>query len=246
MALEAAAAYHPPEALHLPVNWRFALARSQFSSLAAGAMPSKFGILRILVVEDDPDIIDAIHASVAMAAHMAVVGEARTGADGLAKVRAMRPDILLVDIHVPRDGGLEVIERARAFSAVMPIIAFGAYRTEAMAAHALDAGASDFMLTAALAADMQKAVDSLGGKAAPSRVTGHGPARKARGSGLSEREVEVLRSVAAGHTNREIARLMTISDETVKGHLKNISRKLGARHRTEAVAMAYRQGLIGL
>jgi two-component system NarL family response regulator len=209
-------------------------------------MPSKFGILRVLVVEDDPVIVNAINASVAMAAYMAVVGEAKTGADGVAKLRASRPDVLLVDIHVPRDGGLEVIERARAVSAEMHIIAFGAYRTEAMAARVINAGASEFMLTTALATDMQKVVDDLIGKTAPSRTTGQGPARKARGSGLSEREVEVLRSVAAGHTNREIARLMTISDETVKGHLKNISQKLGARHRTEAVAMAYRQGLIGL
>jgi DNA-binding CsgD family transcriptional regulator len=115
-----------------------------------------------------------------------------------------------------------------------------------MAKRVLAAGAQAFLTTGSIQGELAATVDRLVGR--PGRSQGRSP-RASAGTGaaiLTEREVEVLRSVAAGHTNRQIAALMAISDETVKGHMKNISAKLGARHRAEAVALAYRRGVIGL
>lgn len=216
------------------------------ASHQATSMTSKFGNLRVLVVEDDPLVLREIGSAVARSTTMAVVGEAFTGAEGVARFEALQPDVVLVDIHVPRAGGLDVIERIRARSATAIVLGFGTHHVDAMAKRVLAAGAQAFLTTGSIQGELAATVDRVVGR--PGRSQGRSP-RASAGTGaaiLTEREVEVLRSVAAGHTNRQIAALMAISDETVKGHMKNISAKLGARHRAEAVALAYRRGVIGL
>lgn len=211
-------------------------------------MANTYEIHRVLVVEDDPALTATIRQISARSSGLAVVGEASTGAEAVAKFRSLRPRVLLVDVHVPRDGGLDVIRQVRSLSPAVVIVAFATHRVDAMVERALAAGARAFLATGSLAGELPDTVERLVCGSGASGLSEWECTRRpsARPATLTDREAEVLRSAAAGHTNREIARLLSISDETVKGHMKNIAGKLGTRDRTEAVAMAYRNGLIAL
>lgn len=201
--------------------------------------------IRLLVVDDHPMMRDGICASVARHDDLAVVGEAGDGHEALAKFRELRPDVTLMDIQMPRLGGIEALEAIRAERPDAVVLILTTYPGDAQAHRALQAGAAGYLLKSCLRKDL---VDTIRAVHARRRVISPDVAQElalhAPQERLSEREVAVLRLVADGQANKQIAWALQVSLETVKSHLKTIFEKLGVDDRTHAVTIATRRGFL--
>ena len=182
------------------------------------------------------------------AAGVEIAGRARDGDEALAKIEARQPGVALVDLRMPRLGGIEVTKRAARSSPDTAVILYTAYGERALLTEAMDAGARGFVLKEAPLADLVRAVELvadggtyvdpvLAGVFARTEVTSKLPA-------LTQREREVLRLLADGNSNEEIGKALFISPETVRTHVRKAMDKLDADTRTQAVAKALRQSLI--
>jgi DNA-binding NarL/FixJ family response regulator len=200
-----------------------------------------------IVADDHPAMVEAV-AEMLSENGLSVVGRARDGEDALAKIEARQPDVALIDVRMPRLGGVEVARRALLISPKTSVILYTAYGDRALLTEALDAGARGFVLKEAPLADLARAVELVaqGGTyvdpvlasfLATSRTT-----EKLRT--LTQRERDVLRLLADGHSNEEIGKRLFISPETVRTHVRKAMAKLDADTRTQAVATALRQSLI--
>jgi DNA-binding NarL/FixJ family response regulator len=200
-----------------------------------------------IVADDHPAMVEAV-ADVLTESGVAVVGRARDGEDALAKIDARQPDVALIDVRMPRLGGIEVARRAATSSPNTAIILYTAYGDRALLTEALDAGARGFVLKEAPLADLARAIELvagggtyvdpvLAGYLASSHTADKLPA-------LTQRERDVLRLLADGHSNEEIGKRLFISPETVRTHVRKAMGKLDADTRTQAVATALRQSLI--
>ena len=200
-----------------------------------------------VVADDHPAMISAL-VDVLAGSGISVVGRARDGADALAKIEARRPTVAVVDLRMPRLGGIEVARRVAASTRETAVILYTAYGERALLTEALDAGARGFVLKEAPLADLIRAVELVarGGTYIDPVLAGYlaigsaGPAMPA----LTQREREVLRLLADGQSNEEIGKRLFISPETVRTHVRKAMEKLDADTRTEAVAKALRQSLI--
>jgi DNA-binding NarL/FixJ family response regulator len=200
-----------------------------------------------IVADDHPAMVEAV-AEMLTESGLSVVGRARDGEDALAKIEARQPDVALIDVRMPRLGGVDVARRAAASAPNTAIILYTAYGDRALLTEALDAGARGFVLKEAPLTDLARAVQLVadGGTyvdpvlasfLASSRTT-----EKLRT--LTQRERDVLRLLADGHSNEEIGKRLFISPETVRTHVRKAMAKLDADTRTQAVATALRQSLI--
>jgi DNA-binding NarL/FixJ family response regulator len=183
-----------------------------------------------------------------------VAGEAADGGAGAVMAAELRPDLVLMDLQMPGVDGVEAIRRIRAVPGGPPVLVLTTYDSDAQILRAIEAGAAGYLLKDAPREELFAAVRSAaagGSPLAPSvaaRIIG----RMARGGGgarsdtLTLRELDVVRLVARGASNREIARDLTISEATVKTHLLKIFEKLGVADRTSAVTTAMERGLIEL
>jgi two-component system NarL family response regulator len=178
---------------------------------------------------------------------MTVVGSASTGREGLELYRQHHPDVMLIDLKMPEMGGVEAIRNIRAEFPSAKIIVLSTYQGDEDIYRALEAGAVTYLLKDTLAEKMVGIIREVAGGGRPvlpevaERLTGRmfQPA-------LTNREIEVLRLLARGMRNKEIAAELGISDETAQGHVKNILAKLSVHDRTEAVAVAIRRGIVHL
>ena len=179
---------------------------------------------------------------------LTIVGRARDGEEAIAKIETRRPDVALVDVRMPRVGGIEVARRVAESAPDTAVILYTAYGDRALLTDALDAGARGFVLKEAPLVDLARAVTLvasggtyvdpvLAGFLATSRATEKLPS-------LTHRERDVLRLLADGHSNEEIGKRLYISPETVRTHVRKAMQKLDADTRTQAVATALRQSLI--
>jgi DNA-binding NarL/FixJ family response regulator len=200
-----------------------------------------------IVADDHPAMVEAV-ADMLAESGLSVVGRARNGEDALAKIEARQPDVALIDVRMPRLGGVDVARRAATSAPKTAIILYTAYGDRALLTEALDAGARGFVLKEAPLTDLARAVELVaqGGTyvdpvlasfLASSRTT-----EKLRT--LTQRERDVLRLLADGHSNEEIGKRLFISPETVRTHVRKAMAKLDADTRTQAVATALRQSLI--
>jgi DNA-binding NarL/FixJ family response regulator len=200
-----------------------------------------------IVADDHPAMVEAV-ADVLTESGVSVIGRARDGEDALAKIDARQPDVALIDVRMPRLGGIEVARRAATSSPNTAIILYTAYGDRALLTEALDAGARGFVLKEAPLADLARAIELvagggtyvdpvLAGYLASSYTSDKLPA-------LTQRERDVLRLLADGHSNEEIGKRLFISPETVRTHVRKAMDKLDADTRTQAVATALRQSLI--
>jgi DNA-binding NarL/FixJ family response regulator len=200
-----------------------------------------------IVADDHPAMVEAV-ADVLAEHGLTIVGRARNGEEAIAKIETRRPDVALVDVRMPRLGGIEVARRVRASTPDTAVILYTAYGDRALLMDALDAGARGFVLKEAPLIDLARAVELvasggtyvdpvLAGFLATSRTTEQLPA-------LTQRERDVLRLLADGHSNEEIGKRLIISPETVRTHVRKAMQKLDADTRTQAVATALRQSLI--
>lgn len=203
--------------------------------------------IRILVVDDHPLLREGVAAVLATQPDLHLVGEAADGLQALERYRALRPDVVLLDLQLPGLSGIEVISRLRKEFAQARIIVVTASRGDVQAVRALEAGASGYLLKSGLRRDLVDTVRAVyqGRRQVQAEVAAD-IAEHLLGDALSAREIQVLQSVAAGNSNKAIAALLSIAEETVKAHMKNILCKLGARDRTHAVAIALKRGIIEL
>jgi len=211
--------------------------------------------IRVAIVDDDELIRVGLRAIIDASADCAVVGEAGDGAEVLPLVARVRPDVLLMDVRMPAVDGIQATRHLLATSADPPrILVITTFENDEYVYEALRAGASGFLLKRARPAEVVEAIrvvargESLLFPAAIRRLAGAyggGPAAdRVRGARLTEREGEVLRLMATGLSNAEIAAHLVVGVETVKTHIGNILAKLGARDRTQAVIAAYESGFV--
>lgn len=205
------------------------------------------GRIRVLVVDDHPLMREGIAAVIAGQDDMILIGEASDGAEAVATYAALHPDVVLMDLRMPGMDGIEAITAIRAASPRARIIVLTTYRGDVQATRALQAGAAGYLLKSSLRRELLDAIRDVhaGRRRVPAEIAA-GIAENLSGESLSPRELEVLRSVAAGNANKRIGAELGISEETVKAHMKNILTKLDARDRTHAVTIAIRRGIIEL
>jgi DNA-binding NarL/FixJ family response regulator len=198
-----------------------------------------------LVADDHPGMIEAV-CGLLEEHHMQVVGRARDGEEALAKVESRRPMVALIDARMPRLAGVEVARRASRAAPETRVIIYTAYGERALLSEALDAGVRGFVLKEAPLGDLLRAVEVVagGGTYVDPALAGVLASSGSAGGKLTQREREVLRLLADGLTNEEIARRLSISPETVRTHVRKAMDKLDADTRTQAVAKALRTALI--
>ena len=215
--------------------------------------------IRVIIAEDQPMVRAGFRALLDSRDGIEVVGEASTGAEALAQARALHPDVVVMDIRMPEMDGLEATRRITTDPAVSDtrILVLTTFELDEYVFGALDAGASGFLLKGGEPADLVQAIrvvaagDSLLAPSVTRRlidayVSRPRPHEKLEHDGLNElttREREVLRLIATGLTNAEIARALHLSPLTAKTHVSRILMKLGARDRVQLVIIAYQSGI---
>jgi DNA-binding NarL/FixJ family response regulator len=203
--------------------------------------------VRILIADDHPLVREGIGAILEDRSDMVVVGEARDGAEALAQYRDLRPDVVLMDLQMPVMNGVEAILAIRAEFPSAHILVLTTYAGDVQAVRALKAGAIGYLLKNSLRTELLDAIHNVHrGRRHIDRAVAAEIAIHVADDDLSEREVAVLRQVAVGKANKEIARALSLSEETVKAHLKSIFAKLDVADRTHAVTVAARRGIIDL
>ncbi|MEV6010919.1 response regulator transcription factor [Streptomyces sp. NPDC051976] len=207
--------------------------------------------IRLLIVDDHPIVRDGLRGVFDGDPDFEVVGEAADGAEAVDRAAALAVDVALMDLRMPRMGGVEAIGLLRERAPGVRVLVLTTYDSDADVLPAIEAGATGYLLKDAPRDELVRAVRAAHlGQAvlAPSvaqKLLGHvrAPA-PAVPDVLTDRELEVLRLVAAGSTNKEAAKTLFISEATVKTHLLHLYAKLGVRDRAAAVAAAYRSGLL--
>ena len=205
------------------------------------------GSIRILVADDHPVVRTGLTAVLAQQPDLELVAEAENGERAVALYREHHPDVCLMDLRMPVMDGVEAIRTITTEFPSARILALTTYEGDADIRRALEAGARGYLLKDMLLTDVIRAVRAVhrGERVIPNAVAAR-LAEFPERSELTERELEVLQLVARGLSNKQTARAIGRTDETVKIHLKNIFAKLGVADRTEAVTVALTRGLIHL
>lgn len=204
--------------------------------------------ISLLIADDHPIVRDGLRGMFTPEEGFDVVGEAANGAEAVAAAERLRPDVVLMDLRMPSSDGVWAIKELARLGNPARILVLTTYDTDSDVLPAIEAGATGYLLKDAPRAELVRAVraaargESVLSPAVASRVLGR--IREPADDTLTPREVEVLALVAQGHTNKEAARVLFLSEATVKTHLLHIYAKLGVRDRAAAVAVAYRTGLL--
>ena len=201
--------------------------------------------IRILSVDDHPVVRGGIATLIATQPDMTLVAEASNGREAIEQFRRHRPDIGLVDLQMPDLNGLDAIVAIRAEFPDARLIVLTTYEGDVQALRALQAGARGYLLKNALYKELLDTIRAVhAGKKAISPEMSYELAEHAMDDALTTAEVNVLRLIAAGKANKEIADLLSVTEATVKGRVKNILSKLGADDRTHAAMIAVKRGII--
>jgi DNA-binding NarL/FixJ family response regulator len=188
---------------------------------------------------------DGIAFALQSQSDMELVGEAVDGTEAVRLFRELRPDVTLMDLQMPGMNGIATIEAIRSEFPKARVIVLTTYSGDVQAARALKAGASGYLLKSMLRNQLIGTIRNVhaGRSSIPPEIAAE-LAEHMNADALSPREIEVLRNVAAGHSNKIVADDLAISEDTVKGHMKNILSKLGANDRTHAVILAIKRGFL--
>ncbi len=210
-------------------------------------MASNAREIRILTVDDHALLRKGISALINAEPDMKLVAEASNGQEAIAEFKKHRPDITLMDLQMPEMSGIECIIAIRSDFPNARIIVLTTYPGDVQVVRALKAGALGYLLKGHVNRDLPEAIRAVhsGQKRIPPEIAMELAEHTAEDD-LSSREIEVLRLIAAGNSNKEIASKLSIAEETVKSHIGNILSKLHANDRTHAVTTALKRGIIQL
>ena len=205
------------------------------------------GPIRVLAVDDHALLREGIAALVNAESDMKLVAEATNGQEGIEKFRVHRPDVTLMDLQMPGLNGIEAIIGIRSEFPSARIIVLTTYTGDVQVLRALRAGAQGYILKGHVRRELLDTIRAVhaGQKRIPPEVAAE-LADHATDDGLSSRELDVLRLIATGNANKEIACQLAIAEDTVKSHVTNILAKLGANDRTHAVTIGLKRGIIEL
>ena len=203
--------------------------------------------IRILSVDDHPLLNEGIAAIINSQPDMQLVAQATSGRDAVAQFRQHLPDVTLMDLRMPDMSGIDTVIAIRAEFPDARIIMLTTFQGDVEIQRALEAGARGYLLKSMPPKDLVAVIRQVhaGKKRIPSEIAAH-LAEHMGEEELTSRELEVLRHIAGGNRNRDIAERLFVAEETVKVHVKHIMEKLGAKDRTEAVAIAVRRGILQL
>ncbi len=206
---------------------------------------SKSTRIRVLCVDDHPLIRDGIAFALQTQSDMELVAEATNGREAIQAFRQFRPDVTLMDLQMPEMNGIDAMLAIRGEFPNARIIVLTTYSGDVQATRALKAGAVGYIIKGMLRTDLIDTIRgvNLGQRRIPHEVAS-GIAEHVSADALSAREIEVLRAVASGCSNKIVADRLHISEDTVKGHMKNILAKLQANDRTHAVLIALKRGFL--
>jgi len=203
--------------------------------------------IRILAVDDHPVVRQGIAGMLALEADMNLVGQASNGREAIQQFRAHRPDITLMDLQMPEMNGLDALIAIRNEYPDAKVIMLTTYTGDVQILRALKAGAWGYLLKSTLHRDLLHTIRSVyEGKKALSPEVSYEVAEHGTDEALTPREVDVLRLIAAGNSNKRVADKLSIGEASVKSHVENILSKLRANDRTHAVTIALKRGIIEL
>jgi Response regulator containing a CheY-like receiver domain and an HTH DNA-binding domain len=201
--------------------------------------------IRVMIVDDHPLLREGVAAVLQDQPDITVIAEATRGGEAIEMFRQHRPDVTLMDLRMPDMSGIAAITAIRAEFPTARVVVLTSYAGDAHAVGALKAGASAYLLKSMLRKELLDTIRAVhaGKRRVPPEIAVE-IAEHAADDALTERELEVLRRVGAGLSNKQIAIQLKISEGTVKAHMKSILPKLGARDRTHAVMIAVKRGII--
>jgi DNA-binding NarL/FixJ family response regulator len=222
------------------VRWQ-----SVAQAITITAVTSESARIRVLCVDDHPVVRQGIAGLVGLQPDMEVVAEASNGREAIQHFRAHRPDITLMDLQMPEMGGFDAITAIRGEFPEARIIVLTTYAGDAQALRALKAGARGYLLKNALHKELIDTIRAVhAGKKALSPEVSFELAEHATDDALTPAEIRVLKLIAQGNANKEIAAQLSLSEETVKGQVRNILSKLDAKDRTHAAMIGFKRGII--
>lgn len=205
------------------------------------------GTIRILAVDDHPLFRQGIAGLIESERDMTLIAEASNGGEAIQQFRKHRPDVTLMDLQMPDMNGIDAIIMIRNEFPEARIVVLTTYTGDVQVLRALKAGAQGFLLKNLLHKELLETIRAVhAGKKALSPEASHEIASHATDDALSPAEISVLRLIAAGNANKQIASQLSITEETVKSRVKNILSKLGANDRTHAAMIGLKRGIIEL
>lgn len=203
--------------------------------------------IRVFSVDDHPLLREGIAALVNNQPDMVLAAEASTGAEAIQQFKEQKPDVTLLDLRLPDMSGIDVLIAIRSAFPEARVIMLTTFEGDVEIQRALRAGARGYLLKNMPPAELLDVIRQVyAGKKRIAPEIASQLLEHMSDEGLTEREIEVLREVADGNRNRDIAKRLFISEETVKVHIKHIMEKLGAADRTQAVSIGLRRGIIQL
>jgi DNA-binding NarL/FixJ family response regulator len=203
--------------------------------------------IRILIVDDHPLLREGIAALVDGQTDMTLVAECSNGRDAVQAFRTHRPDVTLMDLQMPEMGGVDAIGAIRGEFPDARIIVLTTYSGDVQVMRALQAGAHAYLLKNLVHKELLDTIRAVrAGKKTLSPQASYELAEHATDDALTKAEIDVLRLIAAGNANKQIADHLSVTEETVKGRVRNILSKLGANDRTHAVTIGLKRGIIEL
>ena len=203
--------------------------------------------IRILIVEDHQVVRQGFVALLRMVGGMDVIAEASSGAQAIELYRLHKPDVTLMDLRMPGMGGVETITAIRAEFPDARVIVLTTFDGDEDIYRAIQAGARGYLLKGMGIDELVEAIETVhrGRSKIPAAIAER-LAERLSGNALTERETEVLKTIALGKSNKEIASALFISEATVKTHINNLLSKLGATDRTQAARIAQQRGIVHL
>jgi DNA-binding NarL/FixJ family response regulator len=201
--------------------------------------------IKVLTVDDHPLMREGIAAVIQDEEDIVMVGEASNGQQAIEMFRAHHPDVTLMDLQMPIMNGIDAIKTIRLEFPISRFIVLTTYQGDVQALRALKAGAAGYLLKNMIWKDLPESIRAVhsGRRRIPAEIA-EALAEHVADDALSEREMQVLRRVAMGTANKIIAVELSVSEATIKAHMKNILAKLGANDRTHAVTLAVRRGFL--